>query len=416
MPSIMRGTTDNAPGNTVGDMNNSRTRQPPCNTTTDGLLLPVPDADGLPFWEFAARGELRIQACADCRELRFPPRPCCPHCQSFDSEWRRMSGRGRIWSYVLPHPPLLPAYAELAPYNVILVALADAPGIRLVGNLVTARDAPPQLRRPVPAAHRRSRQGRLRRARGGRRRAALGPGGGVSVRSEVRADGVALVTLDRPERHNAIDLEMAGQLRDVWQAFRLDDTVRAVVLTGAGDRAFCTGIDRSAQVPQPHSPYSTDDPLLTVGPKAADLWKPVIAAVGGMACGGAFYLLGEAEFVVASEDASFFDPHTSYGMVSAYESLYMAQLMPFGEAARLALMGTAERLSARRAYEIGLVSELTPPGEATDAALRAAATIAAWPTEPVQGTVRALWAARQAAQAHALALAPPPHRPRQPAT
>ncbi|MBB4894637.1 enoyl-CoA hydratase/carnithine racemase [Streptomyces olivoverticillatus] len=228
----------------------------------------------------------------------------------------------------------------------------------------------------------------------------------MSVRSEVRADGVALVTLDRPERHNAIDLEMAGQLRDVWQAFRLDDTVRAVVLTGAGDRAFCTGIDRSAQVPQPHSPYSTDDPLLTVGPKAADLWKPVIAAVGGMACGGAFYLLGEAEFVVASEDASFFDPHTSYGMVSAYESLYMAQLMPFGEAARLALMGTAERLSARRAYEIGLVSELTPPGEATDAALRAAATIAAWPTEPVQGTVRALWAARQAAQAHALALAP----------
>lgn len=140
MPSIMRGTTDNAPGNTVGDLRNSRTSQP--TYTTDGLLLPVPDADGLPFWEFAARGELRIQACADCHELRFPPRPCCPHCQSFDSEWRRMSGRGRIWSYVLPHPPLLPAYAELAPYNVILVSLADAPGIRLVGNLVAARDAP----------------------------------------------------------------------------------------------------------------------------------------------------------------------------------------------------------------------------------------------------------------------------------
>ncbi|GGZ50100.1 hypothetical protein GCM10010371_06860 [Streptomyces subrutilus] len=110
----------------------------------DGLLLPVPDEDGTPFWEYAARGELRVQACAApaCGRLRFPPRPCCPHCRSFDSEWRLMSGRGRIWSYVRPHPPLLPAYAAQAPYNVILVELADAPHIRLAGNLVASPDAP----------------------------------------------------------------------------------------------------------------------------------------------------------------------------------------------------------------------------------------------------------------------------------
>ncbi|MFC6067719.1 Zn-ribbon domain-containing OB-fold protein [Streptomyces ochraceiscleroticus] len=107
----------------------------------DGFLLPVPDDDGAPFWAYAARGELRVQACADCGALRFPPRPCCPHCQSFASEWRRMSGRGRIWSYVLPHPPLLPAYAALAPYNAIVVELAEAPRIRLAGNLVSAPDA-----------------------------------------------------------------------------------------------------------------------------------------------------------------------------------------------------------------------------------------------------------------------------------
>ncbi|MER7000101.1 OB-fold domain-containing protein [Streptomyces sp. NPDC000410] len=107
------------------------------------LLTPVPDEDGAPFWEYAARGELRVQACAACGELRFPPRPCCPHCQSFDSEWRRMSGRGRIWSYVIPHPPLLPAYAAHAPgYNVAVIELVDAPHIRLVGNVVTAPDAP----------------------------------------------------------------------------------------------------------------------------------------------------------------------------------------------------------------------------------------------------------------------------------
>ncbi|MEU8581536.1 enoyl-CoA hydratase/isomerase family protein [Streptomyces abikoensis] len=227
----------------------------------------------------------------------------------------------------------------------------------------------------------------------------------MTVRVERRPDGVALVTLDRPERHNAIDLATATRLKGLWAEFRHDDDVRAIVLTGAGDRAFCTGIDRSADVPQPGSPYSLDDPLRTVGPKAADLWKPVIAAVGGMACGGAFYLLGEAEFIIAAENATFFDPHTSYGMVSAYEAAYMAQLMPFGEAARTALMGTAERLSARRAHEIGLVSELTPPGEATTTALRAAAVIASYPPDPVQGTVRALWSTREPTRSHTESLA-----------
>ncbi|NUK03445.1 enoyl-CoA hydratase/isomerase family protein, partial [Streptomyces lunaelactis] len=203
----------------------------------------------------------------------------------------------------------------------------------------------------------------------------------------VKETGVALVTLDRPEKHNAIDLEMAAELAAVWREFRFDDTVRAGGVAGAGGKAFCTGIDRSGEGPQPSSPYSIDDPLLTIGPKANDLWKPVIAAVEGMACGGAFYLLGESEFLIASRDATFFDPHTTYGMVSAYESVYMAQRMPSGEVARMALMGTAERISARRAYETGLVSELTDPGEAVPAALRAAAVVASYPAEAVQGTV-----------------------------
>ncbi|MFH8684435.1 enoyl-CoA hydratase/isomerase family protein [Streptomyces lydicus] len=227
----------------------------------------------------------------------------------------------------------------------------------------------------------------------------------MTVRTRI-ADGVALVTLDRPERHNAIDLDTAAELAATWRAFRFDDSVRAAVVTGAGGRAFCTGLDRSADVPQPSSPYSLDDPLLSIGPKANDLWKPVIAAVDGMACGGAFYLLGESEFIIASENSTFFDPHTTYGMVSAYESVLMAQRMPLGEIARLSLMGTAERLGAQRAYRIGLVSELTAPGAAAEVALRRAAAVAAQPTGAVQGTVRALWAAKEAARTQALAHAP----------
>ncbi|MFF3491292.1 enoyl-CoA hydratase/isomerase family protein [Streptomyces sp. NPDC002795] len=229
----------------------------------------------------------------------------------------------------------------------------------------------------------------------------------MTVRTEIdKGTGVATVTLDRPRRHNALDQATVAQLAATWRDFRFDDAVRAVVLTGAGDRAFCTGIDREWDVPQPDSPYSADDPLPTVGPKANDLWKPVIAAVNGMACGGAFYLIGESEFVVADETATFFDPHTTYGMVNAFESIYLAHRMPPGEVARLALMGAAERMSARRAHETGLVSELTPPGGALEAALRCATVIAGHPTEAVQGTVKALWTAKEATRSHAFARAP----------
>lgn len=160
----------------------------------DSLLLPVVDEDGAPFWEYAARGELRVQACAApaCGELRFPPRPCCPHCGSFDSTWREMSGRGRLWSYVIPHPPLLPAYAEQAPYNAVLVELADAPHIRMAGNVVTGPTAP--LNSVAPA---RLRIGAPVRAVFCPVGAAGRPGGGADAEAGGGADAEAGVTLVR---------------------------------------------------------------------------------------------------------------------------------------------------------------------------------------------------------------------------
>ena len=89
-----------------------------------------------PFWEGVKRGQLLVQSCGRCARLRFPPRSMCPSCQSFEAGWRKMSGRGCVWSYVVPHPPLTPAFEPLAPYNVIVVELEEDPGIRMVGNLV----------------------------------------------------------------------------------------------------------------------------------------------------------------------------------------------------------------------------------------------------------------------------------------
>ena len=118
------------------------------------------------------------------------------------------------------------------------------------------------------------------------------------------ADGpVAWVTLNRPHRHNSFDEVLVTELQGLWRRLRFDDSIRAIVLTGSGDAAFCTGIDRNWAVPQPSSPFMIDDPGMLLGPKTADLWKPVVAAVNGLACGGAFYLLGEVETIVAADHA-----------------------------------------------------------------------------------------------------------------
>jgi len=106
-----------------------------------GMLLPDLDGeDGAEFWAGAARGELLVQACGHCGAWRFPPRPMCPVCRSLEIRWEQASGRATVWSYVVAHPPLLPAYAALAPYNVIVVALDEDPNIRMIGNLLAAPD------------------------------------------------------------------------------------------------------------------------------------------------------------------------------------------------------------------------------------------------------------------------------------
>jgi uncharacterized protein len=106
-----------------------------------GWLLPdLSEPTSAPFWEGTARGDLLVQACGACGKRRMPPRPMCPHCQSLDVTWERTSGRGRIWSFIVPHPPLLPAFAAVAPYNAIVVELAEDPTIRFAGNLVASAD------------------------------------------------------------------------------------------------------------------------------------------------------------------------------------------------------------------------------------------------------------------------------------
>ena len=180
-------------------------------------------------------------------------------------------------------------------------------------------------------------------------------------------DGVAWVTLNRPEVHNAFNVTMQHELRTVWRWLRRDDSIRCVVLTGAGEKAFSSGVDRDevlgegketnvalavdpGSVPDPamaepihvasgSSPFMFDDPADYIGPKSNDLWKPVVAAVNGMACGGAFYMLGETDIIIAADHATFFDPHVTFGMPAGYEPLQLLPKMPFGEIVRMIAAG-----------------------------------------------------------------------------
>jgi enoyl-CoA hydratase/carnithine racemase len=222
------------------------------------------------------------------------------------------------------------------------------------------------------------------------------------------ADRVASVTLNRPERHNAFNATMQRELAAVWQSLRVNDDIRAVVLTAAGDRSFCTGIDRS-EIPDSEATYDFDpytyvDPGVMIGPKSQGLWKPVIAAVNGMACGGAFYLLGEVEFIIAADHATFFDPHVTYGMPAVFEPILTLARMPFGELMRMSLLGAHERISAARAHQIGYVTEVVPVAELATAARAVADAIAAQPAAAVQATLRTIWAARELSRQQALDL------------
>jgi uncharacterized OB-fold protein len=110
--------------------------------------LPLPDEVTAPFWEGCRRHELRMQRCTACGRFRFHPRPLCPHCLSDANEWVRMSGKGNLYSFVVCHPPVLPAFADRVPFAVVLVALAEDASLRLVGNVLDAK--PESLRIGLP--------------------------------------------------------------------------------------------------------------------------------------------------------------------------------------------------------------------------------------------------------------------------
>lgn len=212
-------------------------------------------------------------------------------------------------------------------------------------------------------------------------------------------DHVATLTLNRPEKLNSFNQQMADEVAAAWKRVREDDAIRVVVVQANGDRAFCTGIDVAEGKWWDHEPvFNQEDPGALLGPKAHRVWKPVIAALHGMVAGGAMYFVNESDFAICSESALFFDPHANAGIVSALEPMGMlARGVPYGDVMRWALLGSEERITAQTALRLGLVTEVVPDDQLRLRAAELAREIAARRPQAIQGTVRAVWEARDLA-------------------
>jgi enoyl-CoA hydratase len=202
---------------------------------------------------------------------------------------------------------------------------------------------------------------------------------------------------NRPDQLNAMSSKMRDEFADAWLELDHDPEVRVIVHTGEG-RAFQTGVDvseiASDGLGMERYRQSVEDWDLHFTAWHQHVWKPVITAVNGICAGGAFHWVADADIVIAASDAQFFDPHVSVGQVVAIEAIGLMRKMPVEAVMRMAFVGRYERMSARRAYELGMISEVVdPPERLRDAAQELAEKIAKNSPAAMAATKRALWGA-----------------------
>jgi len=207
-----------------------------------------------------------------------------------------------------------------------------------------------------------------------------------------RRRAVLVVTINRPDRMNALSQEVYDGLRDTWLSLADDPSIRAIVVTGAGDRAFCTGMDLKAFVersgPRPLKPDVQDE--MTVTPLNCDIWLPTIVAVNGVCTGAGLHFIADADLVVASSTASFLDTHVSVGQVAAIEPITLLPRIGLGNALRLTVLGRHGRIGAQEALRIGLVDEVVAPDQLHARALELAEQAASGSPAAIEASKRAI--------------------------
>ena len=182
---------------------------------------------------------------------------------------------------------------------------------------------------------------------------------------EVYVDGpVGWLVNNRPDQLNAMSAQMRDEFAVAWKELDADHDVRVIVHTGNG-RAFQTGVDVSEiaadGVGMERYRESMENWDLHFTAWHQEVWKPVITAVNGICAGGAFHWIADADIVIAASDAQFFDPHVSVGQVVSVEAIGLMRKMPVEAVMRMAFVGRHERMSAQRAFELGMISQIVDP-------------------------------------------------------
>lgn len=191
-----------------------------------------------------------------------------------------------------------------------------------------------------------------------------------------RRDGIAFITLERPERGNSLTPAMHAVARKIWSDVRDNPAVRVAIFGATGERHFSTGFDVSEAGGEDADEVFIDRPLAESvfwSPQQNKVHKPVICVVTGLCVGGGHHFVVDADIVLASKNAAFTDTHVNVGMVGAIENIGLAKRLPLGTALRMTLVGKSYRLSAERAYQLGLVDELLDTPEQARAAAEAMA-------------------------------------------
>ena len=214
--------------------------------------------------------------------------------------------------------------------------------------------------------------------------------------------------MDRPHRLNAYDRTMVDELRAVWRGYDADDSLHCVVLTSAGDRGFSTGLDVDDTLEAGvRSPSLDDEGRVVITSRDLGIHKPVVVAVNGYCCAGGWHFIDDADVVLASTTATFFDTHVDVGLANPVEAVGLLGKLPAGEVLRMVLSGRAYRIDAQRAHTLGLVSEVIEPAQLVTRALEVAADIAQHPLEVLRTSSETLWTAileqRASAEQHGLA-------------
>lgn len=219
------------------------------------------------------------------------------------------------------------------------------------------------------------------------------PVSGCGLRIE-REGAVGRLVFDRPAAGNAMDGPMMSALPAAWRQLDEDRRIRCIIVTGAG-RAFQTGLDMRALAQDPRSlreqARQTRAAELRLTNRHLDVQTPVIAAVNGVCAGGGLHFVVDADLVIASERATFVDPHVSVGQASAWEAVGLMTRGAAGTAARLALCGNHERLDAHRAQQLGLVGEVLPHEHLGERARQLAGAVAAADPAVVRARRHAIW-------------------------